>query len=755
MFWRAKSKRCCIHRQQALSVCRSANRKLFSFEHLEQRKLLSGVSIAAGVVTVDGTTDNDFIVVSPTSSGADLQVTLNGQVISDSIPLSSVTEIDVNGLEGDDIISLRSIDKQAIVDGGTGTNQLSVVGHALANSFVLSASSLSVNGLPYAFPNIQQLSVSGQNANDTFTVSDLPTIPVIFDGSSGSDTLQGPDAANDWAINVVNGGVLNTTLRFGGMENLTGGTDVDTFTMNPGASISSKVDGGTGGTDTISYATRGTPVTVDLQFTGATNIGRFANIDNFVGSTASNTVIGSNQANTWNISAGNVTSIAGVTLSSFENLTGNIQADVFNFLPGGYVTGKVDGRAGYDSLTFNSYTTAVSLNVAQATFSGAGSGFFASVESLVGSATADTTLVGPNINTTWTINNTNSGKVGAIAFTQVRNLTGGFKNDTFLFGNGTGVTGVIDGGGGTDILKYSQYTTPITVNLTQPALTTGAGSGIINVEGVIGGSAGDTLVGPNQVNTWGITSNNIGNLNGFTFSSIENLTGGAMDDTFSFSKAGRISGSINGGTGAGTFNELDYSVFSKAVSVNLTAHTATNIAGGVSNITDVLGGSAGDVLIGDTQDNFLSGNGGSDYIAGISGNNILIGGAGNDTLIGADGRDLLFGGLGADALTGGAGEDILFNGTTSFDGDGATINSIAIVWNGADDFATRVAQLRAGMTTPALDSTNVFNDTVTDKLTGGDDLDWYFAKLSALGKTSFSTLPPAKNAIKPHHARKV
>ncbi len=51
-----------------------------------------------------------------------------------------------------------------------------------------------------------------------------------------------------------------------------------------------------------------------------------------------------------------------------------------------------------------------------------------------------------------------------MTFTGVSNITGGSAADTFTFANGASVSGKLDGGVGTDTLKYS-YTTPVTVNL--------------------------------------------------------------------------------------------------------------------------------------------------------------------------------------------------------------------------------------------------------------------------------------------------
>jgi Ca2+-binding RTX toxin-like protein len=151
------------------------------------------------------------------------------------------------------------------------------------------------------------------------------------------------------------------------------------------------------------------------------------------------------------------------------------------------------------------------------------------------------------------------------------------------------------------------------------------------------------------------------------------------------------------------------------------------------------------VLTGNTNGNLIWGNGGNDIINGMGGNDILVGGSGTDMITAGAGENLLLGGSGSDTISGGTGQDILFNGTTTFDNDGTTQNLILTFWaNTAVSFATRVSELRAGTTgvtgMPTLDSTNVFNDTSSDTLTGGGGLDWFFAKLSGTAADSITDL---------------
>jgi hypothetical protein len=104
------------------------------------------------------------------------------------------------------------------------------------------------------------------------------------------------------------------------------------------------------------------------------------------------------------------------------------------------------------------------------------------------------TLVGPNANATWFITNTDAGTVAGITFSSVANLAGGTGNNTFQFGNGAGITGPLDGGGGTNTLDYTQYAGDILVDLLLGTATAVAG-GIAHIQQVIGSQGNDLMVG--------------------------------------------------------------------------------------------------------------------------------------------------------------------------------------------------------------------------------------------------------------------
>jgi hypothetical protein len=470
-------------------------------------------------------------------------------------------------------------------------------------------------------------------------------------------------------------------------------------------------------------------------------------LDNFIGGAGSNTLIGDDRpiGNQWSITGPNAGNMAGSTFSSFQNLRVGLYGGTVNFADGAGLDGMLDGGAGSTMLNYAAYTTSVMVNLSTNTATGAGS--VQNIQqlrggsrnnSLTGNAAGTTTffatpgntsitgvggtntLVGPNAVTTWNITANNGGyltfDVNITAFSGVQNLTGGAAADTFNLADGAGVDGNIDGGGGSNTLNDASYTTAITVDLSANTAS-GVGGTIANLQTFAGGSAANTLAGPNAATTWSITSNNARTLTGgISFSAFQNLTGGSGADNFVFSNGAGVSGGIDGGGGT---NALNYAAYTGNVIVNLQTAGATGVGGGIANIQNVTGGN------------------------GAGGYNILVGNGGN-VLIGGNGRrNLLIAGATASTLIGGNGEDILIGGTTDYDTDAAALLDIMSVWTGVGTYASRVDRLVNDSTYAfSLNSGTVHSNgggnTLTGKPGGSTALDLYFAAL-ALGDTTDAT----------------
>jgi Ca2+-binding RTX toxin-like protein len=320
-------------------------------------------------------------------------------------------------------------------------------------------------------------------------------------GGAAADILIGEDLPNVWHITAPDAGDINAIFFFSSFERLVGGLNTDTFQITPPGSISGSIDGG-GGYDTLDLSALPGPVQVNLATMTATAIANFANLELFLGSAASDTLLGANLANTWRITAPNAGNIGGPGLldfSSFENLTGGTAADTFMFNDGMTLTGLIAGGGGADTLDFQLYTTPIAANLQTSSITGAAG--FSSIERLKGGAAADI-LVGSNVANTWHISSLNGGDIGApgvFDFTGIENLTGGAAADTFTFANTMSVSGTIDGRIGFDYLDYSAYATSVQANLTLNTAT--AAAAIANIEGLRGGAANDILIGSALANT--------------------------------------------------------------------------------------------------------------------------------------------------------------------------------------------------------------------------------------------------------------
>lgn len=312
-------------------------------------------------------------------------------------------------------------------------------------------------------------------------------------------------------------------------------------------------------------------------------------------------------------------------------------------------------------------------------------------------------------------------------------------------GNSLGRTFLLEG----NSLAWTNGSIRRVVNFAVPLVIVGAGSGAdvlgvaafgsVPVQFVAGGGI-DTVAGPDADTTWLVGKSAV-SLANVLVSAVENVRGGAGNDTFNFTVdaqgvAGSVSGTIDGGGG---INRLDYSALSAGVTVDLTARTATGVAGGISNVRHVTGGTGDDLLRGDGLDNELRGNGGNDVLVGMDG---------NDTLTASGpGRNLLIGGNGADVLTGGDGEDLLIGGFLEpqiGDTNDAALRAFLGVWKDPNlSFDTRVRILtRDGV---LVNGVNVQlrhenirqNDGAKDVLNGlgGGDLFWINQDGESLDRT--------------------
>lgn len=372
-----------------------------------------------------------------------------------------------------------------------------------------------------------------------------------FTGSSAAtDKLIGPAGTNNWKILPgTDDSVLNDAAFFRGFETINAGAGSDTFVIEPGVVDGPAINAGTGA-DSLDYSGRSEDVTINLQAKTATGLSQITGFESYLAGSGTNTMIGADAANTWTIQGLDTGKLGSATWSHFQNLIGGSMSDSFKFTSAGNLSGTIDGAAGVDTVTgqnvastwnltgvnagtlndiafanienlkggtaadefvfnglssisgnINGGTGKDQLNYAAATDSVTVNlqsrtadylGTFSSIESLVGSSSADT-LIGPSTKSTWTIKVADGGTLGTTSFSSFESLVGGSLDDIFKFTGVGALSGGIDGGAGINTIDYSSLASSIVVDLSLG--TAERTAGVSNIQNIYGGSGHDTLIG--------------------------------------------------------------------------------------------------------------------------------------------------------------------------------------------------------------------------------------------------------------------
>jgi len=462
----------------------------------------------------------------------------------------SITFTDMYNLEGgtgNDTFTFSGAGSIAgMVTGGDGSD--TVVANNTANEWALdgensgklyeddNANGFTGNNQYASFTGIEN--VTGGLLSDTFVLVDDVILSGLIDGAEGDNTLIATNDTNIWSISGTDEGDVTDSkgseIRFTRIDNLTGGSGKDTFNLDEMDDITGLIDGAVGKSDTLNLS--GSGQTISL-------ISDINNVEVVSATGDNNTLEATNDANTWDITSENAGGVTATTLgqtvtfTNIANLTGGTGNDTFELSAMDDISGLIDGSDGEtDKLILTNSNQVISLisdinNVEYVVASGSGNSL---------QATNDTN--------TWNITGTDNGNVTAastgqkVSFTNVSNLTGGSRKDTFNLDEMGDITGLIDGAAGDSD----------TLSLSESGQTISLISDINNVEVVSATGDNNTLEATNSTNTWAITSENAGSVTANTsgqkvsFTNVANLTGGTGNDTFNLSEMGDITGLIDG-----------------------------------------------------------------------------------------------------------------------------------------------------------------------------------------------------------------
>ncbi|MFK5914031.1 MAG: filamentous hemagglutinin N-terminal domain-containing protein [Woeseiaceae bacterium] len=476
--------------------------------------------------------------------------------------------------------------------------------------------------------------IEGGTAADKFTIGTSGVIASIIGGAVDStnettktntyNTLIAKDINNIWRLTFNDKGSLEDATsnikyvnNFISIQNISGGILDDEFIFSNNVAMSGAVDGkGHVSGDIVNVAASLTDKIITIGNTG------FLNVEGFIGGNTGNildknfTLVKTDGNNIWNISALNSGELdTGTEIISFEgfnNLTGSTGDDLFDFANGSSITGVINGGGQSLSIPFSNgvgdivdmskITTALDINIALISDTTGLRG----IEQIKGNNVTGSKLTGANRTNIWIISATDQGTVtslnslgGLVEFIGIPNLTGSFGSDRFTINDGASLSGNIDGVDSTSdnrlTILNSGVTNTWTINQNNGgSVSVGLTNGTFsNIDTLVGGSVDDIFNISNNItvsgningaggtntlsiatasdNNWTITSADSGNATvgvGGIFSNINNLAGGSGDDSFDFDVSSSLSGTISGGSQSSQ-DTIDMSALTGALIISL------------------------------------------------------------------------------------------------------------------------------------------------------------------------------------------
>ncbi len=616
-----------------------------------------------------------------TGTGSDLSVTPTASSLTGS---GDTTALEVSGVTAGTFTVSGATETVSVKSSGSATNTLTNVVAASAANLVISGSATfkTTGNIGANFTLVDARSASAVDidlvssatqtvllgsGNDTLELNTALAAGNLISMGAGTDTLElvvstgGAAATLTGVENIKTLDAATTSIALTNadsaiaVEVAAAATGLSVTNMRAGSSIKATeaLNDTNGGTISFADSQAATKLNLDLQKgdAGAGGALTFTNVEDLtittgaatafasvaLDETAATTVVtksltltntGSGAVGTGNLTQGdkvetftiNNSGTGAVTVGTYIDIE-KLKTLTINATAGAVTTGAFGGTTA--STDLNAVTVNAGANV---TLGAIGSADTAGV------ATVTLAATGGTISADGTVNGTLTGGAGTIT------NTGGNITSVSISGSKDIEAGIVAAGGSSRVATVTSTATGSVYLTVTNAATSGAGSTITL------GNAGSGKV--NQL-TLGSGAN-------------DNVTGGSGDDTFILTSDG--SDTIDGGAGTDTLSfagNTNGQIISIDSSTNyLNSKTAANagaadiVSGGrvydnnsgsvnttssgytmaISNIENIVGSSAADIVYGNSSANSVTGGDGNDTINAGGGNDTVTGGDGNDTI---------------------------------------------------------------------------------------------------------------------------
>lgn len=456
----------------------------------------NSATITSNYTSVSSGSGNDTVVITGANTSPDAYVDVGGG--TNNVTVGSGTDVTRatvsagSGTDGITVTTDESTSSWASVNGGDGTNAVTVLSHVStvlggtgADTVVVTGTSstndtalVSVGGgtNDVTVSLVEGVTVSSGSNNDTIDFGTAVKNASITSGE-GNDVITGGNSTNadniyiDAAggtnsvavtgkvtsnVTVIGGSGADTITGSGGNVNVDAGSGANVVTITVGANLSGTVVSGTG-TDTINASGGGTGLTIDA---GTNNDSVTVNLT------------GSGSSVSVNAGDGNDTISATLAATGNGTVLGGAGNDTISLSEGSYT---VDSGSGTNTITLDSLTNASritlggtdTLDASALTTVALNATVTAGTASILSGSAGDTIVVSGGVAT---INSGSGDDRVTVSSASGSSISAGAGSDTII--GGSGADTIVGGGDADDITSGGGVTTYRFLALTDSGTTT-------------------------------------------------------------------------------------------------------------------------------------------------------------------------------------------------------------------------------------------------------------------------------------------